>query len=552
MAGFMFIDDIEKLTKLPPALLEEIVLRQPGHLKFAERQQLVLERLNQPIYIRDLIVSVPERYLFVEDYCLGESSQYELNIYDEKPYTERLREHIGTLFNLANEEHRAHYCQKEEDGSYSLKKGMENHITRLSMSEFSLYTSNPLTMGEFQSLLIDLESMAEKLESNVYVLLSTFAVRDNRNKLINMFVFVEGGKPPIFHVVAKNRASISDITYRQSIRPFSQHDQGHEFNEHASQIAGDIGESISVISTGSVFELTTKGGACFTQAIDVCIDHGYGHSKALMTKRITDTLHADEILPNQIEQCITSFGTSIVSENTITDSVLHVDPHSTHNVPLCSKRLSDDTLSSVIPAGFCQTEIGINEQGYLIINPIFGLTDCVVKVYEERLASRYKPELQESIHAHNQKALKNQHMAVAQPRDNLVQKILSKRITEMEQTMLKHCQPTALEKIFNTQEYQQKEKAVKIIHNSITLLKQVIEKHGTDSIYFIRIWKKDFNFKLHLLDLCPKKGPLVQALSVALADCINTKLQRDLGIEFADKEVGGEEETKETSHKRIP
>ena len=550
---FMFIYDIERLTKLPPALMEGMVLRQPGHLKLAKIQQLALERLNQPVYIKDMIVTVHHFYRssqLSEIYCLGESTSYDRNTYDERSYTERLRGHITTLFNLANEEHRANYCQKEDDGTYTLKKGMENHITRLSMSEFSLYTSNPLTMGEFQSLVSDLEPMAEQLESNVHVLLSTFAVRDSHNQLINIFLFVEGGQPPVFHAIAKNRTSISDVNYRMSIGLFSQHYQGHKFNEHAAQIAGDNGDGTSAISTGSVFELSTKGGACFTQAIDICIDHGYGHSRALMTKRITDALHSDEILPDQIEHCITSFGTEIISENTIANRVLHVDPGYTHDVPLCDKRLSGETLSSIVPAGFNHTKISINKEGYLIADPIFGPTDCVIQVYAERPASRYKPELQESILAHNQRALKNKHMTIAQPTDNLVQKILSKRIAEMEQTMLKHCQLTALEKFFNAQEHQQKEKAVKIINNSITFLKQIIEEHGTDSIHFIRGWKNHFNFGLSLLDPCPRQSPLVRSLSAALTDFVTTNLQGDLGIEFADKDAV-DEETKTLGPKAI-
>lgn len=535
----MFVEDIEIFSSIQTEFQEGIIHKQFASRKLAQRQQMALEKINKPISIRDLVVRInPEVAKINIDYCLGETMHE--NQYQESDM-KRLNAHIGSLFRLANEDHRANYCERDNEGNFQIKKGMENHITRLSMSEFSLYTNNPLKMSEFQNLIGNVEKMAEALEPNVYALLSSFAVRDTYNQLLNLSVFVEGGNPPTLHVFAKNTASISDVDYRRSYIPFSQDSKGENFSQHASQIVTGKDELTSSVSTGSVFDITTQGGACFTQAIDVCIDHGYGHSKTLITRRIAKETPSNEILPDQVEQCVTSCGTDILSENTIASKVLQADPFIPVQAPIEEQRLSAEALERALVSEFDnEMQVVPNSTGYRIDNPVFGPCDYFVEVFKERPAARYKPELQASISEHNQEVHKRQLMAAGQPVAPLIKNILSQRITALEQTMLKRCTSGIWQKIFKTEEHWQKIRAAEIISNSFKMIKQCIEQHGNDSMHMIHAWKKDLNLRLHLIATSNIHSPLAVAFSKDIREYIDDKLQKDLGVEFDNQERGPE------------
>ena len=338
--------------------------------KLEKRQKRALATINQSVYIRDLVVRTEDPN------CYGESKPH-TNIHPESSEI-RLRAHVSSLFNLANEDHVTRNCERDAQGNFQLKQGNENHITRLSMNEFSLFTKNPLTMEQYQELHSDILAMADELEPNVHVLLSSFAVKDTVGKLLNMSLFVEGGKPPVIHWFSKNTASSVDINYAQEESLFSQQTEGAQVSFHAEHITTPGGETIS---TGSVFEVTTQGGARYTQAIDVCLDHALGHSKALMERRILSDAAPDEIFPEQVEQCVTSNWIDVISASTISDKVLHADPirsmYFDHHAHLGSRMLTAEAKHRIIPKEFSSMAIVESETGYQLINPPFG-SNCRV------------------------------------------------------------------------------------------------------------------------------------------------------------------------------
>ena len=283
-------------------------------LKLEQRLKHALAQLNQPVHIRDLVVRA------IPPSCYGEAKN-KSNGYPQHT-KQRLYAHIAFLFKLVNADHRTNYCERSTDGAYHLKKGKENHVTRLSMNEFSLYTARPLTMDEYQTLYGDVLKMAETLEPNVHVLLSSFAIQDQKGKILNMSLFVEGGEPPIIHSFVKNTASNIDIDYSHQEQLFSQQDS---MPYGALQAENILSEDGTLISTGSNFEVRTQGGACYTQTIDVCLDHAYGHSHQLMRRRILKEADPDEFIPHQIEQCVTSNSIDLKGISIIANKVLHAD-----------------------------------------------------------------------------------------------------------------------------------------------------------------------------------------------------------------------------------
>lgn len=109
--GQEFLDNIKRIT-------------------FTERQRRAETKMNQLIRIRDLVV-----------FSSSGSGCGEASVHSNK-YTPlyssaiRLRAHIAFLFDLVSGDHRINYCTRREHGGYLLKRGKENHITRLSTAEF--------------------------------------------------------------------------------------------------------------------------------------------------------------------------------------------------------------------------------------------------------------------------------------------------------------------------------------------------------------------------------------------------------------------------------
>lgn len=333
----MFIDDLASMY----IALEQI---KPLLNKVSQKQKSALEQLNQNVAITDLIVRSP-----FAPYGEAVSSPPT----SRPPPIARLQAYISTLLAFANEYHGMINCDLGST-SYQLKKDKRNNITRISTHEFSFYTKQPLTLAEFQSILSKIETMAGKLTPNVHALLSSFAVKNQDGTLLNMSVFIESGSPPAIHVFSKNTASKNDINYDGGDSLFSQQ-KDEQVTFHADNISG---ERDIIISTGSVFEVKTQGGACYTQAIDICLDHALQHSKELIIRRILE--NGDEILPNQIEHCISSNSIELYNESIISDYCVHIDPSTSMQVygaQLDLKTLTDEAKTRITPNEYPQTKI---------------------------------------------------------------------------------------------------------------------------------------------------------------------------------------------------
>ncbi|CAL7964018.1 hypothetical protein GAMM_60159 [Gammaproteobacteria bacterium] len=192
---------------------------QPSIDKIKSKKAVALAAINQEVRIRDLVVRTSGDSLFFDSF--GEAKGRDI---PNQPTTDRLKSHIFSLFSLANEDHRANYCEKTSEG-FVLKKGNENHVTRLTTHEFFFYTQTPLTMDDFGNLCNEIYSLSPTtgLDQNVHVLLSSFAVEGKDGKVLNMSIYVEGGNPPKTHTFSKNTASGDDKIYKGK-SPFSQKD----------------------------------------------------------------------------------------------------------------------------------------------------------------------------------------------------------------------------------------------------------------------------------------------------------------------------------------
>lgn len=499
----------------------------------ANRQEAALAAMNKPVTIRDLVVRTQAPN------CYGESKSH-TNPYNNIADIERLNDHIHSLFTLANEDHRANYCQRETDGTFNIKEGKENCITRLTMNEFSLYTENPLSIHDFKQLLIKIETMAHELGPNVHVLLSSFAVKVG-DKVANMSVFIEGGRYPNIHSFAKNTASMVDIDYKRQEQLFSQQERGVRGTHHADVSADENG---LLINTGSVFEVTTAGGATYTQAVDVCLDHALGHSKALIERKILGEESPDELIPEQIEQCVTSNWIDLHQKSTIASVVLHADPvrsmHEFHQHALGARSLTAEGLERVKSTKYTSMGINPSTTGYEIVNPPFG-SNCTVDILLERPAAKHLPSIQSAIKQHNNSVLSRvQGNAWASTEEDKTLYHASKsdviltRMEELEKKMLNKCRPGFWQRLFKTEEYRQKMEAKTIIQNSFDLMRPNFQGQGAEKIFLIKPWKKDLLCRLHHMASPNTSSSLLKNLTQEITQQIDKKLKQDLNCQLTE------------------
>src|SRR5262249_38677323 len=155
-------------------------------------------------------------------------------------------------------------------------------ITRLLLNEFSLYPSQPLTIDQFQQLIHAVYTIAKNQQSNVHLLLSSVPVVMENKRTLNMSFYVQCGHEPVINIFSKGRASPKEVKYK-STSNYSQQSKWIFPGNISAHIALPKGP---VVTNNSVFIARTEGGAEYTQAIDVCFDHYFRHSKELIKKSI--------------------------------------------------------------------------------------------------------------------------------------------------------------------------------------------------------------------------------------------------------------------------
>ena len=133
-----------------------------------------LKKVDKPVYIQDIIIQQKAK---PPDLVVGE-----FNFSSTKPGTEsRLLAHIEELITDAANVH--------------LANNAKSTITRLLTHEFSFYTKEPLTLDEFNKVLKHIEKLSMQYE-NLHLVLSSFAVLNVDNKVVNTTLHVQCGKKP--------------------------------------------------------------------------------------------------------------------------------------------------------------------------------------------------------------------------------------------------------------------------------------------------------------------------------------------------------------------
>ena len=371
--------------------------------KLAQRQAII----NQAISIQDIFV-------------YSDSSIY-LKYHDSS--LEKLIDHVAMLASLANEYHQQYYCDKDNTGNYIIKPSCLNKITRLSLSEFSLYTSAPMNMEDFNSFLNSVAKIASQQQSNVHLLLSSFSVVLEDNTQLNMCLYVQCGMEPNLVSFCKTNSHQSDLQY-SGYKIFSRSNIDLDKNENQDNLKKISAYIVTpdtncVISNDTVFLIKTKGGAEYLQVVDICADYKHGHSKNLI--EMANDEEQTHFIPDQVDHIVTSLGLHVSSQAVIKYGysekkpevamlVVQIDnrhPYRSniqHNIPsLVSLPLNKQRYPDTKIEKYRNI---LKVTGFKVKNPPFG-DNIKVIIRAERALSGFASHLKQRIDERNKRIMEN-------------------------------------------------------------------------------------------------------------------------------------------------
>ncbi len=461
---------------------------------------------NETITIKDIVI-----YSKNTDYSYGEAKGHN-NGYQILSAPTRLIDHIQFLAELARVHHQKLYCESIND-SYSIKNLYLNHITRLSLSEFSLYTLKPLTLQEFASIFEAIEKIASACEENVHLLLSTFSVINEADEILNLSLYVQGGKEPKIEVTSKGAPSCVDVSYVNTTNFTQQKTDLRTVG--VSQFISNKDENIKTISGNSVFPIVTKGGAKYIQAVDICRDNANMHSLSLFSDSLAGRkADAFSFIPDQVSQIVTSNSITFTPDSRLSETVVHVDPRSDYYLhPYNSLKTEEfnsidrENLLDKIKK-YPDMEIIKSESGFSISKPPFG-SDYEVVIHQEKKLENYGSIIKEQVEQANEMIMKKKIDAIllnnsASKNDDYNSIVNSSNNVLLSgklliANLLELCQPTIFEGFLNLK-CPLKQTAELIIEQSFLSLIELAEDGEDDIIYSIALRIKDLNFKLNFLN----------------------------------------------------
>ena len=458
---------------------------------------------NSPVTVQDLVVypkDIKVRF--------GESKN-NTNPNSNLDLLPRLIDHIKSLSQIANYYHEHAYCKPNDKGESEIKKEHLNAITRLSLSEFSLYGKKPLTLEEFARLVGAIEVLAKQTHDNVHLLLSSFSIINEENKILNISLYVQCGQNPKIDTITKGAASKIDITYENSSN-FSQQKELIDSIKVAkatpvsSYVGDDSGKTL--IANNSILEIETKGGARFLQATDICLDHAVEHSKKLLLTQLDEGIDLTHFVPEQVDHIITSNSIHLRESAKLSSSVLHVDPnpmkfHDKENKyrPINeTKVLNSNKIGSII-SHHPKMKIKSSNGKTTVSNPPFG-SDFHLVAYKERKLSGFKEAIASKVKVLNERILDKQINSILPLKDFVTMEKEAIKTYSAADSLLQQlsskCKPTFFENLFETKNYYLKKAAKAIIDSSVNSLTSL----GVEILEISSSWADDLKFQLESLN----------------------------------------------------
>lgn len=352
-----------------------------------------------PIYIKNIYL-----YPLVSTFAYGEArsrSAYKGKFkFDEKSNVDRLIAHIKILAKVTDQYHEYFYCEQKGEESFSqIKECCLNHITRLLLPEFSLYTCKPLTLSEFSQLRERILDIAKNQHENVHLLLSSFAVKNSDTKIFNFSLYIQCGLDAKIHIFCKASAANEDIQYLD-------HDL-YSQTEYSSDSKSDYVSGDDIMLKCGFFEtITTAGGLKYSQAIEICLDHAITFAKKQVEREIKSD--SNILIPELADHVVSSNSINILKEAVITQSdAIQIDPDDRPVFPHRDKVKRSFELK-LDPFACYSTKIDKALNGIILRDSPFG-PDSIFRVTEEKKLGHFCNDLQKKIQEHNARVFKRRY-----------------------------------------------------------------------------------------------------------------------------------------------
>lgn len=358
-----------------------------------------LNQMNQSVTIRDIVVCQMKSTAYTNN-NQGEFN-YTSPYNDEINYLIRIRDTIELIAVIAEEIHKKENFTT--DGK--IKAENINHITRLSLHEFALYTKdNPLTRDDFKQLLDWIQKIIQRLPENLHLVISSFAVIDidNSHEFSNNVVYAIGGKDPQLNVLTKISTAINDPVYIKANKLLL-----NEFN--CELIAGNwLSYSSMIKNFNGVIKCKTAGNAEFYTVIEICLDHFRGQGKLSYDKMIDNIRQntTNELIPEQVSQLVISNSVDIIFRNSLVNHVARIDPNKSYSDYISPEKFIFDNdyhkkIGFDIFAEYPQlTILQINETTLAVTKPPFG-PNLTLQLFPKHKLSKPKAFLWQKIDKHN-------------------------------------------------------------------------------------------------------------------------------------------------------
>lgn len=366
--------------------------------KLSEKIENRKNNMNQDIHVRDIIVTaVRELYAFGEYNEIAEK-------YKNIPIFERMIDHVKALALIATEYHHQYNCQKNEDDGFTIKKDCLNKITRLSLHEFFLYTETPLKMEDIGAFVEEVGVIAKNQPANVHLLLSSICVVTEDDKLLNISFYVQCGPEPKMETICKARSFAGDPDY-ENIVSFDQQDMQDKKFAISAYIAS---ATSSTIATNSLLFVKTQGGAEYVQAIDICLDHRFQHSKYLMINLLcAGASNNSFLIPGQVDHILTSNCYKLSKKDVdarLSTRLFQVDPRVKYNA-VQNDVMAIENIQKIKSSKYADLDITKTRNSFVIRNPAFG-GDYKVVVMEERKLGGFSDSMKGLIDDKNANTIK--------------------------------------------------------------------------------------------------------------------------------------------------
>lgn len=209
------------------------------------------DRINQPILIRDIVITATTRGAA----GAGEYDNKKNESETPSQTIDRLYEATQHIMQKAADDHHKMNCNQGQ-----LSPDKQNNITRVVTNEFFFYTANPLTLEQFEKLMQKINDFAKKQPKNLHLVLGSFAVLNSDGKLINIVPHIESGLDPRINLIVKNNASTSDPKYNE--RTYVEVDN----TQNLAGLEITIDDKKNALSFNNVIQCETAGGLNFILA----------------------------------------------------------------------------------------------------------------------------------------------------------------------------------------------------------------------------------------------------------------------------------------------